>query len=506
MALSDYTKYRLLEIIPGALTWLTFIGIILLSVFKPLIAIYFIVIFDLYWLVRVVYLIIYIIQSFRRFRQDSGIDWSAKIKTLPGWERIYHLIFMPTYKEPIEVLRMSFRSLTQVNYPHERMMIVLCLEEADQENALRNADILKKEFGDQFYKFIVSLHPRGLPGEVPGKGSNTAWAGRIAQQMIDQLGIPYDDIIVSSFDVDSCAHPQYFSYVAYHHLTSDQPTRESYQPVALFNNNIWEVPAIMRVVSNSTTFWLMSEQVRPERLFTFSSHSMSFKSLVDVGFWQNDIVTEDSRIFLQCLLYYDGDYRVKSMHIPISMDAVSGKNIWRGFANLYKQQRRWAWGVEHFPYLVWNFAKNKKIPFGQKLRYLWNLAEGMYSWATAPIIIFILGNLPFRIPNLEAQTSVISQTAPDVLQILMGAAMIGLLVSAVLSVYLLPHKKQKHRLPRIFIMLLQWVLFPICMIVFGSLPATEAQTRLMLGKYLGFSVTEKLRKKHQPKELLTKPG
>ncbi len=495
MSLSDYTKYRFLEMIPGALTWGTFVGIIILTLVRPIIAVYFIVIFDLYWLIRVVYLIIYIVLSFKQYHKDSKIDWRERCQKIPGWEKIYHCIFMPTYKEPLDVLRMSFASLANVNFPKERMIIVFCLEEGDKENALRNAEVLRREFGDTFYKFIVTLHPKGLPGEVPGKGSNTAWAAQEAKKVIDQEKIPYENIIVSSFDVDSCAHPQYFSYVTYHYLTSENPTRQSYQPVPLFNNNIWEVPAIMRVVSNSTTFWLMSEQLRPERLFTFSSHSMSFKALADVGFWQNDIVTEDSRIFLQCLLYYDGDYRVKSMHIPISMDAVAGKNIWHGFVNLYKQQRRWAWGVEHFPYLIWNFSRNKKIAFMTKLRYLWNLTEGMYSWATAPIIIFILGNFPFRMPDWEVRNSVISQNAPHVLQILMSAAMIGLLVSAMMSVYFLPDKSKRFRGPRILIMLLQWALFPICMIAFGSAPATEAQTRLMLGKYLGFRVTEKMRKK-----------
>ncbi len=493
MGLSDYKKYRLLEVIPGLSIWITFLGIILLILIKPLWAIYFIIIFDLYWLIRVIYIIIYIILSFRKYKQDSKIDWLEKCRGLKNWESIYHIVFMPTYKEPIEVLRMSFESLKNVDYPNGKMMVVLCLEEADKENALRNGEMLKQEFSDKFFKFLVTLHPKGLPGEVPGKGSNTAWAGHQAKKMIDELKLPYENIIVSSFDVDTCAHQQYFSYVTYHYLTEPKRTHFSYQPVPLFNNNIWDVPAIMRVVSNSTTFWLMSEQLRPERLFTFSSHSMSFKTLVDVGFWQNDIVTEDSRIFLQGLLKYDGDYKVKSMHIPISMDAVAGKNIWQGFVNLYKQQRRWAWGVEHFPYLVWNFAKNKKISFVKKLRYLWNLSEGMYSWATAPIIIFVLGYIPLRIKTAETQNSIIAHNAPAVLQILMSAAMIGLLVSAVLSVYLLPYKKQRGSYPKFLIMLLQWLLFPICMIIFGSLPATEAQTRLMIGKYLGFHVTKKVR-------------
>ena len=62
---------------------------------------------------------------------------------------------------------------------------------------------------------------------------------------------------------------------------------------------------VVRVVASSTTFWLFTDLSRSERLFTFSSHSMSFRALVDVGFWDKTIVTEDSRIFLQGLVRYD---------------------------------------------------------------------------------------------------------------------------------------------------------------------------------------------------------
>ncbi len=495
--ISDHKKYRILEIIPGFLVWSTFFLAIILSFTNPLWVIYFIILFDLFWLFRVVYIFVYLMIAYRRFRKAIKINWFEKCEEIEGWQKILHLVVIPTYQDDLKVLETTFSYLTKITFPLDKVFIVLALEQAEGDEALKKADLIRKKFGHNFFEFMITIHPKGVPGELPGKGSNIAYAGRKVKNKIDELKIRYEDIIVSSFDVDTCVHSEYFSYLTHKYLTVPDPTKKSYQPIPLFNNNIWDSPAITRVASNSTTFWLLSETIRPDRLFTFSSHSMSFKALVDVDFWQSDIVTEDSRIFVQGFIHYDGNYQVTPMYIPISMDTVLGENFWESMKNLYKQQRRWAYGVENFPFMVWNFIGNKKIKLSKKIKYTWNQLEGVYSWATAPILIFILGRLPMWVINYFERAemhSTIAQKAPEILQFLMTAAMFGLFVSAILSLVILPPKPKKKSPLRYLLMFLQWILFPISMIVFGSIPATEAQTRLMLGKYLGFHVTKKVRK------------
>lgn len=492
--LSKNPYYRMLEIIPGFLVWFTFLIAIIFSFLKPFWVIYAIILFDLYWLIRVIYMLIHMLISWSMFREAVKIKWLEKTKEIPGWENIYHLIFFPTSKEGIEIVRPTFSNLAKMNYPKDKFIVVLAGEEKDKDNFLAIAEKIKEEFSDKFFKILVTLHPQNLEGEIPGKGSNTNWAGKRAKEFIDELKIPYEKIIVSSFDIDTCPHIEYFSYLTYQYLTNPDPTHTSYQPVALFNNNIWDSPALTRIVSRSTSFWLLTDLNRPERLYTFSSHSMSFKALVDVGFWQNDIVTEDSRIFLQCFIHYLGNYRVMPMYIPVSMDTVYSGNLWRSLVNQYKQQRRWAYGVENFPFLAWNLWQNKKLPRLKGFRYLWNQLEGCYSWASVPILIFLLGRLPLWLAGPEVKSTVLASNTPFVLEILMYISMIGLIFSAFLSTALLPPKPSKYKTYHYFFMVFQWVLFPVCFIIFGSLPAIESQTRLMLGKYLGFWVTEKKRK------------
>lgn len=487
--------YRFYEMIPGGLVWITLILAVLLSFVAPLSVIIFIILFDLFWLFRVVYFIVFLTHSWRQYRRDISIDWQVEAAKLSRFGEMYHLIFLPTYKEDLEILKTTFRSLAASRYPkQEKFIIVLAGEERDQERFRANTEALKAEFGGEFFRFLVTEHPKGLPDEMPGKGSNIHWAGHRAKELIDELHIPYENVIVSSFDIDTCAHPQYFAYLTHKYLTHPNPTRTSFQPIALYNNNLWDSPALIRVAAFGTTFWLMGELARPERLSTFSSHSMSFKALVDVGFWQKDIVTEDSRIFLQCLLRYDGDYTVTPLFIPVSMDTVMADTARQSLVNLYKQQRRWAWGVEHFPFLMDRFRGNKRFPLRKKFHYIWTQLEGMYTWATAPLLIFILGYLPLWVAPDALRTAVIFQNTPHTLERLMQLSMLGVFVSAIVSFGLLPPRPAEKQRITWAMMLLQWALVPVTFIIFGAIPALDAQTRLMIGKYMGFNVTEKKRK------------
>jgi len=355
--------YRILEMIPGLLVWATFLMAIILSFINPLFVIGFIIVFDALWLVRISYLLVYLLMAFSKFRKESQKDWLAMAEAQNGFGDLLHLIFLPTYKEPEEVIDQSLEGLTKIEYPAKKLFVVLCGEEKDKENFLEIAGKMEQKYQGAFFKFMVTLHPKDVPGEVAGKGSNTAYAGKEAKKIIDGLNLPYEKIVVSSFDVDTVVHPQYFACLAYHYLTVPNPTRTSYQPLALYNNNVWDSSFLTRITSMSTTFWLLTEQMRPERLFTFSSHSMSFKALVEVGFWQSDIVTEDSRICVQGIIEYDGDYRVTPMFIPLSMDTVMGQSLKQTLKNQYRQVRRWAYGVENFPFMAWNFWENSKFHF-----------------------------------------------------------------------------------------------------------------------------------------------
>lgn len=514
------TRYRFFEMIPGLLAWTTIILMIVLSWLAPVFVAIFIILFDVYWLLKTVYLVLHLRSTFIEIRKNFKINWIKKLENIlsdseaktwiiekpetrnadkpkiNNWEELYHLIIFPMYKEPYELVKETFENLVKVNYPKDKIIIALGTEEKAGKSGKEIARKIEKEFGNQFFKFIITDHPQNLPGEIPGKGSNQTWIAKsVKKQIIDPLKIPYENIIASVFDVDTYIYPDYFARLTYVFLTCEKPLKTSLQPVPLFANNIFQAPAMGRVIAFSSTFWQMVQQSRQERLTTFSSHSMPFKAIVDIGFWEKNVVSEDSRIFWQCYFHYKGDWRVVPLFYLVSMDANIAPTFWGTMTNLYKQQRRWGWGSENIPYILEGFLKNPSIRLRTKLRWSFVVIESFHSWATNALMIFALGWLPIILGSAAFNFSLLSYNLPQITRFLMMLATIGIISSATLSVMILPPKPKWFRFWHYFLYFFQWALMPITLIIFGAFPGLEAQTRLMMGGRwrLGFWPTPKHR-------------
>ena len=503
----DRIIYRFLEILPGALSWGTLVFLVLASWQKPVWASLFIIVFDAFWLTKSVYLSVHLRANWKRISNNLKADWEERLKNFK-YDHVWHMVILPFYKEGFDVVSDCLESLLDAKYPvfsaqsgskeqyKGRMIVILAREERAGKQAEETAKAVYDEYHDKFAHFLITRHPAGLPNEIPGKGSNISWAAEEARvKILDPNRIKYEDILVSAFDIDTRVYPQYFLCLTWNFLTAEKPYFSSFQPVPIYNNNIWDAPAFSRVVATSGTFWQMMQQERPERLATFSSHSLPFKTLYEVGYWQRNMVSEDSRIFWNCLLYYDGDYSVAPLSYPVSMDANLAPTFWQTVKNIYKQQRRWCWGTaENMSYLLFGFIKNKKIPLAKRIRLALIQIEGTWSLATNPLIIFMLGWLPLFLGGTEFNTTLLSYNLPRITRDLMIVAMLGLILSAVISTWFLPPRPPKHRAWKYLPMIVQWILVPFTIPVFGAIPGLDAQTRLMFGKYMGFWVTPKHRK------------
>ncbi len=552
----EHRLQRIFEIIPGALTWFTLLGMFVFSFWVPLWVAIFIIAFDIYWLYRTIYISIYSIAAFRKMQRWKEINWMEacrkiadpenflreieeeyqkakrifakkrwkffseerrmakkrlgvaielkkevqeilkldRSKFLP-WEDIFHVIMLPTASEGPEIIEPAIQAVADSDYPNEKFIILLATEEREDEKKREyKINYLKNKFGKTFFDFLVTVH-KVAPGEMKAKASNTTFAAKELKKYLENKNIPLERVILSNFDCDTCAHPQYFAALTLKYCTEPRRLQFAYQPLPMYHNNIWDTNAFVRIIVTGSSFWHMVESMRPEHMVTFSSHSEAFKTIVDVGYWSVNVISEDSLIFWKGYTFFNGDYEVKPIYLPVSLDAVLAHSYWKTIVNQYKQKRRWAYGIENFPLLARAFLKNRKIPFRKKLRHLFVMLEGHWSWATNSFIIALLGWLPVIIGGPEFNRSVLAHNLPYITRYLMNAALVGLVVSMFLSLMLLPPRPKKYSRKRYIYMFLQWFLVPVTAPFLGALPAVDSQTRIMLGKYFGeFWVTEKVRK------------
>lgn len=496
MILSDYQRYRMYEILPGLSIWLTLFLSLVLVFLKPIWMIYFVIVFDIYWVLKVLNFAFYLTVAWTRFRAVRRIDWRDKlVHEVPDYQRIHHIVFLTLYNETWDVVHTAMQSVCDAAYDKDKLIIVVAGEERAKQHY---EDILAKTretFGSCFGTILGTCHPMHLPDEIPGKGSNLHYAEGEVKKYIDAKGWKYKNVIATMFDIDTVCHKEYFAYLTYLYCTHPDPTHTSFQPIALYNNNMWESPAVLRIMAFGTTFWMLTSLARQDGLVTFSSHSMSFQALVDAGFHDKRIVSEDSRIFYQALLAYNGNYTVTPLYVPVSMDTPRDDSWWQSIKNLYKQQRRWAWGVEHVPFLLWEFRKKgSSFPLWKKIKYLFIEWEGKWSWCLVALLITILGRLPMWVAGEEVRQTALYFNAPHMLETLMTISMVGLLMTAVLSFPLLPKMPESEPRYKMITMILQWALVPVSMIFVSAIPAIDAVTHMMFGSYLGFNVSKKKRK------------
>jgi cellulose synthase/poly-beta-1,6-N-acetylglucosamine synthase-like glycosyltransferase len=484
---------RIFEITPGVLSWGIILFFVALAFANPVLCAVLIIIFDFYWIIRTVYLTTLLILAYRKLQKQKYRSWAGDCEALSGpvnRKDVYHLVIFPVFKETPEVLLHSLESLRMSEYPKDRLIVVMAYEERNPLSR-RNAAVLEEEFKDEFFAFISTFHPDKLHGEKRTKGANATWAARRSREFLDSRGITYENVIVSCFDSDTCVDPEYFACLTYHFLSSPEPHKASYQPMPVYNNNIWQAPSFARIVEISASFCQLIESMRLEKFVTFSSHSMSFKTLVDIEYWPVDMISDDSVIYWKAFLHYNGDYRVIPLYITVSMDAAYSSSFFKTMAMQYKQKRRWAWGVENFPYVACGFLKNKRIPLFTKIKRAFNLLESHVTWAVWAVILVLVGPLPLLLGGKVFSSMAIGYNLPKITGLLFNFTIITSLTWVILSRTILPPRPKEVSWTKNIVMILEWVIVPFVILIVGSAPALDAQTRMMLGRYMEFNPTQK---------------
>ena len=530
---------RVLEMVPGSISWAVLILPIWLSFSYPWLVAYFVLSFDFYWLCRALWFAGAVIVAYRRIRRVLTVDWSARVAVLgqlvehrrqleqdglsasadrspasardgrgvgrrrdddmgtvmalpsapPPVDELIHLALIPTYTEPLDKLRLTVQALAVAEWPTERKICAIITRETD-EGGIANVKALQAEFGDAFAEFIHILDPLE-PGIVVGKSSAMAWGGRyLYRLLVRERGMDPSRILVTDLDADYRVHPQYFAYLTWVHVTDPNRETQLYQPIPYFHNNIWEAPVLQRLFAAVLTQLQMWRSVLPEKLQSFGSYSTTLHLVHDVGYWATDAIPEDSRFYWKSYFRYGDRFRAVPLFIPIYGDAVRARGYWRSMAEQYFQARRWAWGVTDIPYVIQNAVRASHIPFWSRFWRVANLFGEHINWAIAPFVVMFGATVPLLINPAFAETT-LGQNLPLFASTMLTLALVSLLVLVVIEHRIVPPRPREWGRTQRVLSYVQWLALPFVGIFFSTLPALDAQTRLLTGRYLEYRVTEK---------------
>ena len=412
------------------------------------------------------------------------VSWRPSPASFPKPSQLYNAVIIAAYNESYEVLEPTIQSVADTTYDSDKIILVLTCEERGGEAMQETAQQLEQKFKNTFKAFHYITHLKNMPQEVIGKGGNITYAGFFLKDQLKKEGIDYKNVIVTTLDSDNRPHSTYFDYVTYEYIVHEDRKHLSYQPIALFMNNIWDVPAPMRVVATGNSFWNIISSMRPHTLRNFASHSQPMDALVEMDFWSKRSIVEDGHQYWRSYFYFAGNYSVVPIYVPIYQDAVLSDTYARTLKAQFVQLRRWAYGASDIPYVATRiFSRHRNVPLGGGLARLLRLVDGHITLACIPILVAFGGWVPLLL-NTQAARDIAAHQLPEVVSSIQRVAMVGLIITVFLTFKMLPPRPARYKRHRNLWMLLQWALMPVTSITYSAMSAFNAQTHLLLGKYL----------------------
>ena len=511
-------RYRFFEMLPGLLSWSLLALPVVLSFINATVAAFFILAYLITYFVRAVGVSIRALQGHKLVNNAMKMPWRTMVDeiqkldapddgvTRPKWhyeniarlrskkpivkpDEVLHVAMIATYNESREVLEPTVQSVIASDYDTKKIMLVIAYEERGGPQTKQLVHDLITEYGDRFYDAMAIEHPKDIPGELIGKGGNITYAARQLQKLLKKKRIDPLRVPVTTLDADNRPHPGFFAALTYLYCVAPDPVHVSFQPVAMYTNNIWDAPAPMRVIATGNTYWHTLMVLRPHILRNFSAHAQSMKALIDTDFWSVRTIVEDGHQFWRTYFRYDGNHKVYPIYVPIYQDAVLAETYWKTVKAQFIQLRRWTWGASDIAYFIDKAFFNKnKIPRIDKWFKIGRLTEGHVTWAAGPIFIAFAAFMPvlFNPENYAANE------LPIVVSYIQRIAMVGLIASIYVLFKTLPPRPTRYKRHRSIFMILQWLYMPVTALGFNALAALNSQTRLIFGKYLDkFDITVK---------------
>jgi len=484
-------KTRILEILPGLISWNLILFLVWGGYFFPIFTAYFILAFDVFWVYKGLSMTIAAVISHWKIQAAERLDWMEEVRGFGDWKKVKHVVLLLIGNEPTETFTRTLKALSEQTLPTSQIAVVMATEERFPQGKVE-ALKLEKTLGKKFGAYLITVHPKDIPGEIKGKSSNENWAGRQAKKiLVDEKGWDMKYMTITSNDSDAVLHKQYFAYLTFKFLDDPNRYMKFWQPAIVFYNNIWRIPALTRVINTFSNVWQIGLLARKDRLVNFSNYSASLIMIDKIDYWDTDVIPEDYRIFFKAFFKLNGKVEVEPIFLPSSNDAAESTSTWKTFKNEYEQKKRWAWGVSDVPMIVEAYFSQKGVSWFNKTLRTVRLLQDHILWPVNWFVITI-GVSVVTLVNPVFKRTALGFMLPKISSGILTITMLFLIV-----ILIIEHRQRPRPegLPwwRPWLAPLEFILMPVAGFFFSALPGLDAHTRLMLGKYLEYRITEKVK-------------
>ena len=487
------------HMVPGGISWLVIIATILGSILFPQVWLAIATVFVTYFIGRMCVTMVFALVGERNILLAKRVDWVAGEDEVGAFgfapSDVRHIVIIPTYKEPVEILGRTIEALAVQHRATERVVVVLGMEEREPD-ARAKAEGLIAKYETNFLHMMATVHPSNIPGEEPGKSSNEAWAGKYARAAVDELGIDPALCTITSCDADSVLDPRYFSAVAKSFAAEKKRHLSFWQAPLFFYNNIWQVPAPVRF-----TTWLqhavqLSELSMPWLdALPISTYTLSLQLCERCGYWDPAVIPEDWHAYLNCLFETGEEITTHPIFLPTMGDATDGDGWRDAVKNRFEQLKRHSWGAEDVGYVFGQIVRRKSIAwrsselfrFGQVLHDHTMRVTAWVFLTSVYVLSTYYSHMPFQD---ERWVRSIGENLMF-LNFLFTCGSVVMIASIVIELWRCPPPDSVSKLGTALECVFLWFLLPVLGFILGMWPALDAQTRLLFGVPLGYKVTPK---------------
>ncbi len=460
------------------------------------IGLFFIAFYISYWTIKVFESYFYVVKSYIELLNYGERDFEHNEILLENGASIEHIVVVPIYTEPYDVIEENVLSIIENQYPFMDKITILLATESRAPDAESHArEIIKNFAGKSPVRIVNIVHPSDIEWEGKVKGANISYAVIQYEALCVSNGTPMDPhcTLVSTIDTDTKVEKHFFSIATYRFVTTEYRDQAIYQYTPIYSNNWTQGHFFARLIAMGTTLWQLFESQNPEFYRNFAVYGQSLKCLQKSDYWSRTSIVEDGLQYWRSYFAWDGMFRIVNVPAVCRMDLVDETNLWRTITSQYKQLRRWSWGCTDVEFVLPQFYANKNIPRWDKIRKSVYLIQNHLFWAGGSFMLFFIGYIPGIFESFR--TSIAVLTVPLASSIIFTILFSTVIFPGILSIHIMKRYAKLRKRDYVY-SILQWLVVPLLTLTLFSIPAIESQIRLFIGKRLdSFDTTTKMKRK-----------